>query len=98
MEEPQNGDANTNSVVAAVEEEEAIAKVAAAVEEEEAVVGPAPAPRSRPKRPLQFEHAYLDALPSANMYATFYLVNLISGCRVIWIFEITKQKKPCSTL
>lgn len=40
----------------------------AAAEEEEPMVGPGPAPRARPKRPLQFEQAYLDALPSANMY------------------------------
>jgi len=37
--------------------------------EEEPIVGPGPPPppRARPKRPLQFEQAYLDALPSANM-------------------------------
>lgn len=40
----------------------------AAGEEEEPMVGPGPAPRARPKRPLQFEQAYLDTLPSANMY------------------------------
>ena len=40
----------------------------AAETEEEPMVGPGPAPRARPKRPLQFEQAYLDALPSANMY------------------------------
>lgn len=33
----------------------------------EADVGPAPAPQRRPKRPLQFEQAYLDSLPCANM-------------------------------
>lgn len=44
------------------------------IEEDDAepVVGPAPALRARAKRPLQFEQAYLDALPSANMYACFY--------------------------
>lgn len=36
--------------------------------EEEPMVGPGPAPRSRLKRPLQFEQAYLNSLPSANMY------------------------------
>ncbi|KAL2593824.1 hypothetical protein AAZV13_12G150700 [Glycine max] len=41
--------------------------------EEEQVIGPGPAPRARPKRPLQFEHAYLDALPSANMYEKSYM-------------------------
>ncbi|KAK7272208.1 hypothetical protein RJT34_28677 [Clitoria ternatea] len=41
--------------------------------EEEALIGPGPAPRSRPKRPLQFEKAYLDALPSANMYEKSYM-------------------------
>lgn len=38
--------------------------------EDEPLVGPGPAPRARPKRPLQFEQAYLDALPSANMSVT----------------------------
>lgn len=37
-------------------------------DDEEPMVGPGPAPRARAKRPLQFEQAYLDALPSANMY------------------------------
>ncbi|KAF5744854.1 Cyclophilin71 isoform 2 [Tripterygium wilfordii] len=41
--------------------------------EEEPVVGPGPAKRARPKRPLQFEQAYLDALPSANMYEKSYM-------------------------
>lgn len=54
MEENQNG--------------EVAGKSAIPESEEEAVIGPGPAaPRSRPKRPLQFEQAYLDALPSANM-------------------------------
>ena len=57
MEEPLNG--NGGSTTAAESEEEAV------------VVGPGPAPRARPKRPLEFEHAYLDALPSANMYDLF---------------------------
>lgn len=37
--------------------------------EEEAgdIVGPTPAPQRRAKRPLQFEQAYLDSLPCANM-------------------------------
>lgn len=52
MDENQNG-GNTNLTIAE--------------NEEEAMIGPGPAPRSRPKRPLQFEQAYLDALPSANM-------------------------------
>lgn len=51
MEEPQNGAVGS----------------APAETEEEPIVGPGPAPRARPKRPLQFEQAYLDALPSANM-------------------------------
>jgi len=54
MEEPQN---------------DAVASGAAETENEP-IVGPGPAPRARPKRPLQFEQAYLDALPSANMYAS----------------------------
>lgn len=43
--------------------------------EEEPIVGPGPPPppRARPKRPLQFEQAYLDALPSANMYEKSYM-------------------------
>lgn len=41
---------------------------ATAESEEEPIVGPGPAPRARRKRPLEFEKAYLDALPSANMY------------------------------
>ncbi|KAJ1401785.1 WD40/YVTN repeat-like-containing domain superfamily, partial [Sesbania bispinosa] len=41
--------------------------------EDEPLIGPGPAPRSRPKRPLQFEQAYLDALPSANMYEKSYM-------------------------
>lgn len=39
---------------------------------EEPIVGPGPAPRARSKRPLQFEQAYLDSLPSANMYMIFF--------------------------
>ncbi|XP_047315913.1 peptidyl-prolyl cis-trans isomerase CYP71 [Impatiens glandulifera] len=42
-------------------------------EPEEETIGPGPAPRSRLKRPLQFEQAYLDALPSANMYEKSYM-------------------------
>ncbi|CAL0321970.1 unnamed protein product [Lupinus luteus] len=41
--------------------------------EDEPVIGPGPAPRSRLKRPLQFEQAYLDTLPSANMYEKSYM-------------------------
>ncbi|KAK9734540.1 hypothetical protein RND81_04G146600 [Saponaria officinalis] len=41
--------------------------------EEATVVGPVPPPQRRPKRPLQFEQAYLDALPSANMYEKSYM-------------------------
>lgn len=43
------------------------AKELAVVEEEEPMVGPGPAPRVKRKRPLQFEQAYLDSLPCANM-------------------------------
>ncbi|GER25553.1 peptidyl-prolyl cis-trans isomerasecyclophilin-type family protein [Striga asiatica] len=42
-------------------------------DDEEPMVGPGPAPRARAKRPLQFEQAYLDALPSANMYEKSYM-------------------------
>lgn len=52
MEEPQNGDLG-----AEVPEND-----------DDTIVGPGPAPRRRAKRPLQFEKAYLDSLPSANMY------------------------------
>ncbi|KAL6196131.1 hypothetical protein ACLB2K_031746 [Fragaria x ananassa] len=45
----------------------------AAESEDEPIVGPGPAPRVRPKRPLQFEQAYLDALPSALMYEKSYM-------------------------
>ncbi|KAL5099783.1 hypothetical protein RYX36_004110 [Vicia faba] len=41
--------------------------------EDEPIVGPGPSPRARLKRPLQFEQAYLDALPSANMYEKSYM-------------------------
>ncbi|KAK4255217.1 hypothetical protein QN277_008242 [Acacia crassicarpa] len=41
--------------------------------EEDALIGPGPAPRARRKRPLQFGQAYLDALPSANMYEKSYM-------------------------
>ncbi|XVF19749.1 hypothetical protein REPUB_Repub11eG0137600 [Reevesia pubescens] len=57
MEEPQNGKGNLDTIA----------------EEEDPVIGPGPAPRARPKRPLQFEQAYLDSLPSANMYEKSYM-------------------------
>lgn len=41
--------------------------------EEEPMIGPGPVARPRPKRPLQFEQAFLDALPSANMYEKSYM-------------------------
>ncbi|KAG6470196.1 hypothetical protein ZIOFF_071253 [Zingiber officinale] len=41
--------------------------------DEEAIVGPGPAPRSRPKRPLHFEQTFLDSLPSAHMYEKSYM-------------------------
>lgn len=41
--------------------------------EEEEEVGPALPPQRRPKRPLQFEQAYLDSLPCANMYEKSYM-------------------------
>ncbi|KAK1275108.1 Peptidyl-prolyl cis-trans isomerase-like 2 [Acorus gramineus] len=65
---PQNGNPDSATTAAAVggggREEE---------EEEVVVIGPGPAPRARPKRPLQFEQAYLDSLPSANMYEKSYM-------------------------
>ncbi|CAL9190758.1 unnamed protein product, partial [Musa hybrid cultivar] len=41
--------------------------------EEETMIGPGPALRARSKRPLQFEHAYLDVLPCAHMYEKSYM-------------------------
>ncbi|XXG77109.1 hypothetical protein AAC387_Pa08g1334 [Persea americana] len=41
--------------------------------DEEPMIGPGPAARSRPKRPLQFEQAFLDSLPSAHMYEKSYM-------------------------
>ncbi|XP_057955576.1 peptidyl-prolyl cis-trans isomerase CYP71 [Malania oleifera] len=45
----------------------------AAESEEEPMIGPGPVLRAPRKRPLQFEHAYLDSLPSANMYEKSYM-------------------------
>ncbi|CAN6455359.1 unnamed protein product [Victoria cruziana] len=45
---------------------------AAADSGEEPMIGPGPAARP-PKRPLQFEQAFLDSLPSANMYEKSYM-------------------------
>ncbi|KAM0946161.1 putative peptidylprolyl isomerase transcription factor WD40-like family [Dioscorea sansibarensis] len=42
-------------------------------DDDEALIGPGPAPRPRAKRPLQFEQAFLDALPSAHMYEKSYM-------------------------
>ncbi|KAL9253822.1 Peptidyl-prolyl cis-trans isomerase CYP71-like protein [Drosera capensis] len=68
--EGQNG--TTTSAPAGVESEKL-----QEIEEEEAAaataVGPGPAPPRRLKRPLQFEQAYLDSLPSANMYEKSYM-------------------------
>ncbi|PWA48018.1 cyclophilin71 [Artemisia annua] len=44
-----------------------------AEEDDEPMVGPTPPPARKPKRPLQFEQAYLDSLPSANMYEKSYM-------------------------
>lgn len=55
---------NGNPAPAAVVEE---------TEEDTVVIGPGPAPRARAKRPLQFEQAYLDSLPSANLYEKSYM-------------------------
>lgn len=54
--------------------EENGSSIVAVDEDSEAMVGPGPAPQARRKRPLQFEQAYLDALPSANMYV--YIHNI----------------------
>lgn len=42
------------------------------VNDEEPMIGPGPVVR-RPKRPLQFEQTFLDALPSAHMYEKSYM-------------------------
>ncbi|CAO2177346.1 unnamed protein product, partial [Urochloa humidicola] len=43
-------------------------------QEEEEMIGPGPMPaKQRKKRPLQFEQAFLDALPSAAMYEKSYM-------------------------
>ncbi|KAF3455296.1 hypothetical protein FNV43_RR05744 [Rhamnella rubrinervis] len=46
---------------------------ATAESEEDPMVGPGPALPARRKRPLEFEKAYLDVLPSANMYEKSYM-------------------------
>lgn len=51
MEDQENGSGNVNENSIPPESEE------------EPVIGPGPAPMARAKRPLQFEQAYLDALP-----------------------------------
>ncbi|KAH9606444.1 hypothetical protein KSS87_002842 [Heliosperma pusillum] len=54
--------------------EEAVAPENDVVDEaDDTAVGPVLPPQRRPKRPLQFEQAYLDALPSANMYEKSYM-------------------------
>ncbi|XP_065868079.1 peptidyl-prolyl cis-trans isomerase CYP71 isoform X1 [Euphorbia lathyris] len=60
-EDPQNGNGKASETSAPPESEE------------ETAIGPGPAPKARAKRPLQFEHAYLDSLPSANMYEKSYM-------------------------
>lgn len=52
----------------AVEEEVKNGDTTAAEEEAGPMIGPGPA-KQRHKRPLEFERAFLDALPSAQMYA-----------------------------
>ncbi|XP_062017305.1 peptidyl-prolyl cis-trans isomerase CYP71-like [Rosa rugosa] len=56
-----------------MEEEPQNGNTIAAESEGEPIVGPGPAPRAQPKRPLQFEQAYLDSLPSALMYEKSYM-------------------------
>nr|XP_043613658.1 peptidyl-prolyl cis-trans isomerase CYP71 [Erigeron canadensis] len=70
MEEPQNDNYVDNGSPLVVQEEQQQQQ-----EDDEPMVGPgpAPAPVRRPKRPLQFEQAYLDSLPSANMYEKSYM-------------------------
>ncbi|KAM1804018.1 hypothetical protein ACFX12_029932 [Malus domestica] len=73
MEEPQNGGETLPTY--AEESQNGNSSSAVVETEEEPMVGPGPPPppRARPKRPLQFEHAYLDALPSAQMYEKSYM-------------------------
>lgn len=61
-EESQHGSASPTKELAV-----AVVVAAPEVDEEEPMVGPGPAPRGKRKRPLQFEQAYLDSLPCANM-------------------------------
>lgn len=68
--EVERDQGNGNGAVSAAPA--AVGKEAAAEEEE--MIGPAPVPpRPRKKRPLQFEQAFLDALPSAAMYEKSYM-------------------------
>lgn len=53
------------------------------VDGEDIVIGPGlPAPRHRLKRPLQFEEAFLAALPSAHM-----LVELNNQLNMLFLFD-----------
>ncbi|XP_021716416.1 peptidyl-prolyl cis-trans isomerase CYP71-like [Chenopodium quinoa] len=80
MEEPQieieNGkltEVSETQLINPSNGEEAAAVKGVEEEGEEVAVGPALPPQRRPKRPLQFEHAYLDSLPCANMYEKSYM-------------------------
>jgi hypothetical protein len=63
-------------------------------QEEDEMIGPGPAPaKQRQKRPLQFEQAFLDALPSAAMYALSTLLaiwgqDLVAPVAESWLTEV----------
>jgi len=63
-------------------------------QEEDEMIGPGPAPaKQRPKRPLQFEQAFLHALPSAAMYALSTLLaiwgqDLVAPVDESWLTKV----------
>lgn len=73
MEEPQNESENGKIAEIADTQEKNPNNGGIEEEETEDIVGPTPAPQRRAKRPLQFEQAYLDSLPCANMYEKSYM-------------------------
>lgn len=71
----------------------AVATPAVGQEEEDEMIGPGPAPaKQRQKRPLQFEQAFLDALPSAAMCALSTLAiwgqDLVASVAEGWLTEV----------
>ncbi|KAJ3681569.1 hypothetical protein LUZ60_016058 [Juncus effusus] len=75
---PSPNESNRNRIGKMEDEPNGSSAAAAAADrngdEEEAMIGPGPvAPRPKHKRPLQFEQAFLDSLPSAHMYEKSYM-------------------------